>query len=466
MSRVLAASLALLFAACSDASSQPVRAVILITCDTLRADRLGAYGYQREVSPNLDAFAREAVVFERAYSTAPHTNPALSSLFTSRMPDEIGVAGGNRKLMPPEIVTLAELLRENGIETAAVVSNWALRRAAPELGDAGLAQGFAHYDDRMGSTDGLRPGHFERLANDTTDDAIAWLEGRRGDHSPFFLWVHYQDPHGPYAPPKEIAALFDDSSDEGKRLRLGKSHSGRGQIPAYQVIGGENRSQVYLNRYDGEIRFFDRELGRLLDWLRHEGLFDESLILFTADHGESLGEHDYWFTHEEHVFQEAVHVPLMVRFPAGMGHPPASALVGHLDVWPTVLEFFGLPAAPGRGASLLGDALPADRIVAHTLAPSGAPHRWEGVSDGRYRLLIHRGRALLFDIERDPGEVHDLAAAEPARARALWERYREFMRAAPSGPSVEGVDLPIDEATRRALEAMGYLEKGEEGPQE
>jgi arylsulfatase A-like enzyme len=156
----------------------------------------------------------------------------------------------------------------------------------------------------------------------------------------------------------------------------------------------------------------------------------------------------------------------MVRFPAGTPRPPASTLVGHLDIWPTVLEFFGLPAAPGRGASLLSDALPADRIVAHTLAPAGAPHRWEGVSDGRYRLLIHRGRVLLFDIERDPGEVHDLAAAEPERARALWERYREFVQAAPAGSSVEGVDLPIDEATRRALEAMGYLEKGEEGPQE
>jgi arylsulfatase len=463
MIRVLAAFLALLALACSGARSAVPPAVILITCDTLRADRLGAYGYPRDVSPNLDAFAREAVVFERAYATAPHTNPALSSLFTSRMPDEIGVAGGNRTLMPPEIVTLAELLRANGIETAAVVSNWALRRAATELGDAGLAQGFDHYDDRMGSSDGLRPGHFERLADQTTDDAIAWLEGRRGSDTPFFLWVHYQDPHGPYAPPEEIAALFKDSPPEGKRLRFGRSHSGRGQIPAYQIIPGENRSQVYLNRYDGEIRFFDREVGRLLDWLRREGLYQESLILFTADHGESLGEHDYWFSHEEHVFHEAVHVPLMVRFPAGTPHPPGSALVGHLDVLPTVLEFFGLPAAPVRGTSLATEELPADRIVAHTLAPVGAPHRWEGVSDGRYRLILHRGRAMLFDVEEDPGETRDLAEVEPARVRALWERYREFLQAAPADPAVEGVDLPLDDATRRALEAMGYLEAEQEG---
>jgi arylsulfatase len=460
MRRVLAAALAGALAACGNPRAHPVRAVILLSCDTLRADRLGAYGYPHHTSPNLDAFARESVVFERAYATAPHTNPALSSLFTSRMPDEIGVSGGNRALMPPGIVTLAERLRGAGIATAAVVSNWALRRAAPELGDSGLAQGFAHYDDHMGSADGLRSGHFERLAGDTTDAAIAWLETRRGDPAPFFLWVHYQDPHGPYQPPPELLARDTPHPEAGRRLPIGDSQSGHGQIPAYQEIAGETRASVYLDRYDGEIRFFDRELGRLLDWLRRAGLYEGSLIVFTADHGESLGEHDYWFSHEEHIFDESVRVPLIARFPAGWEQPPASALVSHLDIQPTVLAFFGVPAAPGRGTSFLAGALPADRVVAHTLAPADSTRRWEGVSDGRYRLLVHRGRTLLFDLERDPAELHDLAAAEPERVRALQDRHREF--AAPA--IVEGVDLPLDAAARRALEALGYLEKTPESP--
>ena len=451
--------LVLCLVACDNAEpARELRAVILISCDTLRADRLGAYGYDRDVSPNLDAFAREAVVFGRAYATAPHTNPAMSSLFTSRMPDEIGVSGGNRNLMPAQVVTLPELLREKGIATAAIVSNWALRRPPPQLGDVGVAQGFEHFDDRMDSRDGLRKGHYERLADDTTDAAIEWLEQRRDEDERFLLWVHYQDPHGPYEPPARYAALFDKPTQDGPRLRIGKTHSGLGQIPAYQALAGEQRSDVYRNRYDGEIRFFDHELGRLLDWLRREGIYDQSLIVFTADHGESLGEHGYWFCHEEHLYDEAVRVPLIVRYAEDMPRPAKDELVGHLDLWPTILQAFGLPGTPSRGTSLITEELPTGRIAPHTLAMKDHPRRWDGVSDGRYRLLIYAKRPQLYDVVVDPGELHNLAEDRPQQVAALLRRYDDFMRELPAATDVVGVDLPLDEKTRRALQALGYVD--------
>jgi arylsulfatase A-like enzyme len=322
----------------------------------------------------------------------------------------------------------------------------------------GVSQGFSHFDDRMASPDGLRTGHRERRAGATTDSAIDWLAGRSDDDARFFLWVHYQDPHGPYAPPDEYAELFAGEPVSARRLPIGTTSSGLGQIPAYQALAGEQRPDVYRNLYDAEIRYFDSEVGRLLHWLREAGFFADSLVLFTADHGESLGEHDYWFSHEQHLYREVVRVPLIVRFPAGMPRPQGLAVVGHLDVWPTVVDAFDLPAVPSRGTSLITAALPADRIAVHTFAPAGDPARWEGVSDGRYRLLTHGGRSVLFDVVADPEEREDLAQAEPRRVAALRGRYEEFMASGTGERVRDGVDLPLDAESRRALEALGYID--------
>ena len=442
---------------CTEPTHESARAVILISCDTLRADHLGHYGYPRDVSPNLDAFARRSVVFERAYATAPHTNPSFSSLLTSRMPREIGVAGGNRKLMPASIKTLPEHLTEAGIESAAIVSNWALRPPENATGEVGVSQGFAHFDAEMETTRGLRQGHFERLADATTDAALRWLETRTNGSPPFFLWVHYQDPHGPYTPPQKYAARFDDLQTNEPLPPLGETTGGYRQIPAYQAISGERRPQFYRNRYDGEIRFFDAEVGRLLDALERRGYFENSLIVFTSDHGESLGEHGYFFSHEAHLYDEAVRVPLVIHYPTDMPRPSGERLVGHLDFWPTVLSAFNLSGTPSRGVSLVTAKLPTGRIMAHTLHDEGSPFEWSGMTEERYRLLIQRGRPELYDLSEDPGELINLAESQPGKIRSMLARYFEFMKQLPEPEKVEGVDLPLDDESRRALEALGYL---------
>jgi arylsulfatase A-like enzyme len=168
-------------------AEHPPRAVILITCVTLRADRLGLYGYARPTSPNLDALGREARVYDSAWSTAPLTGPALAALLTGRAPEELELAD-NRSVLAAEATTLAERLSAAGVDTAAVVSNWVLRRR-PELPGAGVQQGFADYDDRMQSPEPARPELKERKAPETSDAALAWLDGHAGAR-PFFLWIH------------------------------------------------------------------------------------------------------------------------------------------------------------------------------------------------------------------------------------------------------------------------------------
>jgi arylsulfatase A-like enzyme len=452
---------ALLVTGCGAGDAAPAERVVLITCDTLRADRVGVYGSDLGLTPHLDAFAREAIVFDTAYSSAPITAPALCSLLTGRLPDELGMTS-NRVSMPPEVTTLAELLQAAGIPTAAVVSNWVLRNSPGGAG-VGVAQGFDRYDDEMTDRERNRARVLERVASRTTDAAARWLEERPGDR--FFLWVHYQDPHGPYTPPEEhVRAVARPPGDEPP-LPVGTTQRGHGELPEYQVLGDARHPDFYRARYEAEIRYFDQELGRLLDLLRSEGLFDGALILFTADHGESLGEHDYWFSHGQTVYDELVRIPLLVRYPRGASHPPveerdgtrhADGLVGHVDVFPTVLEAFGLAAPPHRGRSLFAapETGPA-RVLAHTLRTPGTRSRWEGLTDGRYHWMRSRTGAQLFDLRADPAELEDLAGREPDVARDLIARWEAELARVPA-VRFEAERVPQTREQLEMLQKLGY----------
>jgi len=457
----------LLLGACRQ-GARPARNVILITCDTLRPDRLGVYGCERPTSPRLDAFAREAVVFDTAYSSAPWTRPALSSLMTGRYPEEVGAAPSNVRRMPAEVETLAERIAAHGIATAAVVSNGLLRRPPPEQGDVDLAQGFQDYDDRMTSREAHRDMP-ERGAAQTTDAALAWLDQHEAQGAAqFFLWIHYQDPHGPYTPPPSLAEAFDRPPTSEPELPLGKTMSGLRQIPFYQVLAGlggrpEQHPSVYRDRYDAEIAYFDSQLGRLLNGLALRAWWPDALVIVSADHGESLGEHEHWFCHGESVSLEAVRVPLIVRFPRGESGPPAKdvggvrrveALAGHVDVWPTVLETLGLPIDGARGVSLLRSAPPAERVLFQSFLPPDEKRLEWAATDGRWRAVWGSdGVVRLFDHAQDPREEHDLAGEQPQIA----ERLKASSQSSLHG-GVEGVQAPMDEAALRDLRALGYAE--------
>lgn len=448
------------------------RRVILITCDTLRADHLGCYGYERPTSPCLDQLARESVLFENAWSAAPLTGPSLSALLAGLPPDQIGVdARANGKRIPASVRTLAEVARDAGLATAAVVSSSVLVRPPPELGDVGLAQGFQFYDDELDASEHNRLVR-ERDAVHTTDAALRWLAGQAASDARFFLWVHYQDPHGPYRAPEVDQRLFAREHAGERELPAGRDPSGAGQIPDYQLLEDLRQPGAYVDRYDAEIHHFDAELGRLLDGLRGRGLLDDTLLVVTADHGESLGEHDWWFCHGETLQRELVRVPLLVRPPhAGRapGNPVATGrreteLVSYLDLWPTVLEALELPPVENGGLSLLARDRPATRVALQQLGSTAFGREWYAVTDGRWRLVVPGlASAQLFDERLDPLEQHDLAASEPARVRALRER-REHSLADRPAEHHEGVPRERDAATQRALRAAGYTLGADEDP--
>jgi arylsulfatase len=474
---LLALALGLVAACAKEAPASPARRVILVTCDTLRADHLGCYGYARSTSPNVDAFAEESTLFENGWSCSSATVPAISTLLSGRLPDEIGVSGGNRMLMSPTIETFPEILRSAAIETAAVVSNWVLRRPPPEHGDAGVSQGFATYDDTMDAVERNRDFP-ERRAEATTDAALAWLGARRpGKDDRFFLWVHYQDPHGPYDPPPELVEdLLAGLPEKDSEIPVGTTVRGLGQIPAYQVIDGERRPSRYRARYDGEIRAFDRAFGRLVAGLRERDLLEHALVIVTADHGESLGEHDRWFCHAENLHADETHVPFLVRYPASSarGGPGSgsrddargrrcTSVVSHLDVLPTVLDAFSIPPRASLGSSLFAAELPPDRVVPQTLFPVDSPRRWAALTTEHHRLVFNSLHGIrLFDRRADPGELRDLARDDPETFARILQRGRALLETGAAGvaPAIERAD----EETARTLRAMGYAGDEESPP--
>ena len=342
-----------------DGSSRPDRPdLLLITVDTLRADHLGAYGAQAGSSPELDRLAERSVVFERMLAASSRTAPSHASIFSARFAraHSVGFANGSTRLA--DGATLASRLAAAGYETAAFVSNSMLKRRI------GLDQGFAHYDDALPDSEANRPV-FERVAPKTTARAIEWLEGPRT--RPRFLWVHYNDPHGPYTPPPELVKAAPSRTPESALPALAIDR-GLGGIPAYQVIGGERKPSQYSARYAGEIRFLDASIGRLLETFLATATGAGAVVAVTADHGEALGEEGVYFSHGFGTAPNLAHVPFLL-FADGLAPRRVAGLVHHVDILPTLLEAAGLPIPEGLdGITLLEIAHgagrpPADRAL-------------------------------------------------------------------------------------------------------
>jgi len=271
---VLAAAL---LAGCSSAPRDPRPDLLLISIDTLRADRLACYGGGSDVGRALCRIFERGTRFVWAFSTAPSTAPSVASILTSRYPSQHGVSRFAVSFLAGEAVTLAEQLRGAGYTTAAFICNPVLDRAR------NLGQGFDVYDDRMTHRDPHLRQRTDREARAATEAALSWL---RGAESPWFLWIHYQDPHGPYDPPEAPEPSRDE--EEGRALPVLRDNSGHGGIPAYQALPNLFTAAAYERRYLDEIRYLDAQLERLIAAVDARGR--PVGILLTADHGEAFGE--------------------------------------------------------------------------------------------------------------------------------------------------------------------------------
>jgi arylsulfatase len=452
---VLAMLLILLSAIGCEPDRSPIRLVLLLSVDTLRADHLGAYGNELGLTPHVDALAAESQIFEWAYAPTSFTLPSVSSLLTGRYPEEIGILG-NRSALAPEVPTVASVLREHGWHTAAVVSNLVLRKSC------GLDRGFDSYDDVLSSAEATRQWP-ERIATDTTDAAVAVLGPFLANADDrLFLWVHYQDPHGPYTPPEALREKFlpaERSRDDGRRrLSTGGERGGRGRIPDYQVIDGRREVAFYRAGYDAEVHFLDREVGRLLHELEGHRVADATMIIFTADHGESLGERDYWFAHGARLDDSLVRVPLLIRVPGGLPGRRQD-VVSLLDIYPTLLQrVAGLPPgydAVGRDLLAPDAAGTASEPYLATLRAGSLP-RLGIVTQGHKLILTKQRQGWRSELFRLGREDHDLAHSDPDRVASM----RASLTRLRSGLSEGRVETRqrLSEADERRLRALGYVE--------
>jgi len=402
--------------------------VLLIIVDTVRADRLGCYGARRVRTPAMDALAAQGVRFDRALAEVPTTPPSHAVILTGTYPMYNGVRGFISGPLPKGVGVLAEAFQRHGYDTAAFVSSAVLESSW------GFNRGFQEYDDRFNvrQVETSNPAAIERRAEETVGRLLAWFQARPSGGTgarPFFVWLHLYDPHARYDPPEPF------------------------------------RTQYAGHLYDGEIAYADSQLARLFEYLRNNRLYDRTLIALLSDHGESLGEHG----EDEHgffIYNSTLHVPLIFKLPSGMGTPHVvRRLVGIIDVAPTLLDLLHLQDPLSRqfqGMSLASDILGkgAGRerpVYAETYYPRDS-FGWSelyGISTSQFKY-IQAPRPELYDLLKDPQELHNVYAERRSLAAALREQLIGIERRYTSTqPAATAPPLPPE--TVEKLKSLGYI---------
>jgi len=394
--------------------------VILITIDTVRADHVGCYGYKDIQTPTLDALAHDGIVFERAVSQVPLTWPSHAVILTGNYPFQNGVQDFTGTPLDQRFRSVAQAFRQNGYATGAVVSAFVLDRSW------GLARGFDFYDDAFAPEAFANRdlGLVDRRAGESVDRALIWL--KKHSQRPFFFWLHLYDPHSSYDPPEPF------------------------------------HSQYKGHLYDGEIAYADRELGRLVAWLKSAQLYRSSLIVFLSDHGESLGEHG----EQEHgffVYNATVHVPMIVKPPAGSGIRAVRnpRVVETTAVAPTLLEAAGIHDGMNgqiQSSSLISTPGGGDEpAYSETFYPFSS-FGWSplhGLESSRYHY-IDAPQPELYDLNADPEEKNNVAAQQTAMVAVFKDKLQKLLRSRPYSPTSESTSGLTPDALDK-LRALGYV---------
>jgi hypothetical protein len=430
------------------ASAEERPSIILVSLDTLRADHLGIYGYERDTSPELDRLGEESMVFDWAISQAPNTSHSHMSIFTSSYPTVHGFRGEHDQLAG-FWNTLPEYFREAGYRTAATTDGGLMR------GWYGYQQGFERYqDDRL-----------QGLAR-SVDRAFGWLDSGLAD-SPFFLFVHTYDVHTPYAPPKPFRGMFTDGS------YAGDFHPGSQELESIrrrldadptQGHGLSEEDVAFIKaRYDEEIRYADHVMGRFIAGLRSRGILDRTWLIITADHGEEFTEHGS-VLHEK-LYQTLIHVPLIIR-PPGPADEGAriQEIVELIDIMPTMLELATIEAPDNlQGASLV-ELMKGNAVGWSNVGYSEQP--WFGmrrsITVPRFHLLtsLETGEVELYDYHADPLEQTPLDGEEYENVRnCLLQRVLDWSKEQIASRTPDGtVPLALDEDALDELKALGYIQ--------
>lgn len=396
--------------------------LLVVTLDTTRADRIGAYGYEGVETPAIDRLAREGVVFEHTMAVAPLTLPAHCSIFTGRFPPGHGVRDNGGFFLSPRQLTLATVLEKEGFKTGAVVGAFVLD------GKWGLNQGFDTYVDQfeLPETRGFSIGEVQRPGNEVVDRALPWLEKVKGNR--FFAWLHFYDPHAPYEPPEPFATRYAE------------------------------------HPYLGEIAFVDSQVARIVAFLEQNRLLDRTIVAVIGDHGESLNQHGEG-THGFFIYEATTRVPFIVRAPFERlrGRRVADP-VRSVDLMPTVLDLLGIAPPPAIDGVSLAPLMTGGRrsMDLEGYAEALYPLHHFGWSEmrawraGRYKA-IDAPRPELYDLDRDPHETTNLYAERRTVADGMIARLRTLEKEAAADDSVARPAPEVDTETRARLAALGYV---------
>src|SRR5689334_6191213 len=382
--------------------------VLVITIDTLRADHLGCYGYKGAHTPNLDGLASGGVRFDRAFTPVPITLPSHTVIFTGTYPTASGIHDFSANRLGSQSITMASLLKDKGYATGAVVASAVLDSRF------GLNRGFDFYYDHFdfNRLEEANLDEMERPANAVADVALDWLAQNAGKR--FFFWMHLYDPHAPYKPPAPYDAEFQ------------------------------------ANPYDGEIAFADAQVGRVLEFLKTKGLYEKTIIIFSGDHGEGLGEHGEK-THGFFIYNSTLHVPLIIHLPGAKPHS-TSEPVSTADILPSLLDEIGLSKPAQVQGTSFAAALdgkpdphaPPRGLYAETFLPR-LHFNWSelrGIQFERYKF-IEAPKPELYDLEKDPGELQNLFDQKKAVGSEMRSKLSALIRA--DTPSTELAErMPLD----------------------
>jgi len=455
--------------------------IVMISLDTVGAGHMSAYGYERDTTPHLKALSGGATLYTRAVATSDITLSTHASLFSGLYPRVHGAhhAPPDNPLgrpLPASIQTLAEILTAKGYKTMGVVANHGF--LSPGYA---LHRGFQHYDSSLPVSflshckpylirEGIRKilsrfvppyltGMVYRRAGEINAKVLAAMERTRAKDRPFFLFVNYMDAHAPYLPPPPFNNRYpgrNDAFDEEAFQTLSR------EVTLGQRLVTEAERAHMISQYDGGIAYTDHYVGELIGWLKANGIYDHTMIVVTADHGESFGERNL-IEHGTSVYQEQVHVPLIVKFPGTNTQAVNNNVVSSVDVMPTILHAAGFPVPAGLQGRLLTETAKLPRMVYSESFPNPD---WDSLT-ARFRRtetavfsdsfkLIHSetGKTELFDIVADPQERNDLRQSRPEVARELLTRAKEWRKLRSFGHG----SSKIDGETMERLRSLGYVQ--------
>lgn len=446
--------------------------VIIISIDALRTDHMSAYGYTRETTPNIDAFLKKSTVFNGAVTVYPKTSSSMTSMLTGLYPYNHEVRKNAKDKLKKTIRTLPEILKGYGYSTAAFISNVVLKSKL-----SGLNQGFNTYDENLNEKE-INRNLNERSAENLVIPAIKWIKQNR--NKKFFLWIHFIDPHGPYNPPKEYSKKFRSEVKNEIDIEL---------ISDYQRRGNLHDANRYIDLYDGEIAFMDENVGKLLSSISANVTKRKNLIIFTADHGESLGEHNDYFEHGRRVYDTCLRIPLAINLE---GEIPANRIdksdeVAIIDIMPTILNILGIDLKDNLDGISLSPVIygtnPLNRKyvfpeVLNQYKPKTVPKDVEFFkairsNEWKFILALDKNGSILSDelynIKNDAAEERNLASkevkiADKMKAELLKNLdlqkknfFGKLIGWIEKKESKEKSEPEIDKKDLEALKSLGYV---------